>query len=232
MRAQRRADGTFVLHLDRVEREVMEQVVTGVADLLEPEEGAVADRVVDAQDPAAALLASLAAPDEPVAAPEDPAVHRLLPDGSRDDPQVAAEFRRLTEADLRTRKLARLRALADALAGDDERVHPEAEITTEAQDGPVEPGVSLVVPPALAPEMAATLTDVRLVLADRLGLRTDDDTLALEEGRWQPPTGPDGSVDEVVAQTWPYLVASYELFHVVQAALVRAMTDDLRRGRP
>ena len=47
--------------------------------------------------------------------PADPAVARLLPDASRDDPELARSFRRLTESDLRTRKRAGLGLAAAAL---------------------------------------------------------------------------------------------------------------------
>lgn len=53
---------------------------------------------------------------DPVDPPTDPALRRLLPDASRGAPDVAREFRRLTEADLREAKAANLEALRAALA--------------------------------------------------------------------------------------------------------------------
>ena len=79
--------------------------------------------------------------------------------GNRADDAAAAEFRRLTEDGLRRRKVAQLDRAIDALrrAGDDVEL-----------DGRT--AVALVV----------ALTDVRLVLGERLGLRADDDVERLE----------------------------------------------------
>lgn len=93
-------------------------------------------------------------PPGPVAPPEDPAVRRLLPDASS-DPELAAELRRLTEHDLRATKAGHLERLRDALAAAD----PD-----------------LVVTPEDAQAVAAAFTDVRLVLAERLGVRSDADS--------------------------------------------------------
>ncbi|WP_088316970.1 DUF2017 family protein [Kineosporia sp. R_H_3] len=84
---------------------------------------------------------------------EDPAVARLLPDANREDPKVSAEFRRLTEAGLRSRKRATLDRAGAALR----RPDPVVLDAEEAQ------------------ALLKGLTDVRLVLAERLGLRTDQD---------------------------------------------------------
>ena len=43
--------------------------------------------------------------DAPREIPDDPALQRLLPDAHRDDPEVAAEFRRFTERSLREGKV-------------------------------------------------------------------------------------------------------------------------------
>jgi len=97
----------------------------------------------------------------PVAAPRDPAVRRILPDAS-EDPELAAEFRRLTDADLRERKIAGLRTWWHALRTPGGRQGDAVAITA-----------------AEAPAVAAAMTDVRLVLADRLGVRTDEDGEAI-----------------------------------------------------
>jgi len=100
------------------------------------------------EDVLAALEASLAPPP-----PADPAVARLLPDGNRDDADLAAGYRRLTEHGLRERKRAGLERAGSALA------RPEPVLLDDAE--------------ALA--LLKGLTDVRLVLAERLGLHTDED---------------------------------------------------------
>ena len=100
----------------------------------------------------AALEAQLSPPP-----PSDPAVARLLPEGNRDDPELAAGYRRLSEHGLRDRKRAGLGLAATALA----RREP---VVLDADE-------------ALA--LLKALTDVRLVLAERLGVRTDADAEAL-----------------------------------------------------
>ncbi len=84
---------------------------------------------------------------------EDPALARLLPDGHRADPHLAKEFRRLTESGLRARKR---RNLALASAALQRRGH-------------------LVLTAEEAGALLKGLTDLRLVLGERLGLRTDED---------------------------------------------------------
>lgn len=85
--------------------------------------------------------------------PEDPAVLRLLPDVDGDDAERSAEFRRLTEHDLRESKLANLRiALYDlSLTG---RIELD-EAHTRA--------------------WSMALNDVRLVLATRMSLASESD---------------------------------------------------------
>ncbi|WP_426566142.1 DUF2017 domain-containing protein [Angustibacter sp. McL0619] len=90
--------------------------------------------------------------------PGDPAVARLLPDAHRDDPQASADFRRYTEAGLRQRK-------RDGL---------ELARQTLGRDG------NLVLDDAEAQAWVVALTDVRLVLASRMGLEVDDDHVRLE----------------------------------------------------
>ncbi|MFC7489350.1 MULTISPECIES: DUF2017 domain-containing protein [unclassified Knoellia] len=90
----------------------------------------------------------------------DPALERLLPAGNRADDQASAEFRRLTEHGLRQRK-----------AG-----HLESAIRSLRAPGP---GVQLDERAAI--DMVIALTDVRLVLGERLGLREDADVDRLEQ---------------------------------------------------
>lgn len=202
MRGFRYEAGGYRAELDAGEREVVSSVVANVVELLGGEPPDDADGSPDGVAEAAGRSDTSVAPvwrlrTEPVPPPDDPAVHRLLPDASQDDPAVAAEFRRLTEDDLRTAKLARLRWLWTALQ----------------DDGPV-------VPVAQAPAVAATLTDLRLVLAERLGIRTDEDAdrLLRAVGRRRRH----GS-DDVRA----YLVTVYDALTWLQESLVQAM---LARG--
>ncbi|MCL2090752.1 MAG: DUF2017 domain-containing protein [Micrococcales bacterium] len=187
----------YAAMMTRTERTVLGQVVADVQALLVPD---LPVATTSYDDPLWLSTGGLSAGD--VLPPDDPAVARLLPDASRDDPDVAAEFRRLTQEDLRATKVAGLRGLAQRL----DRTPPGFD--TDA----------VVVSLDEAPRTAAALTDVRLVLAERLGLRTDADAEALARELAHPRSADRprrGLGDLYEALTW------------WQETLVRAMTDHL-----
>ncbi len=95
----------------------------------------------------------------------DAAVSRLLPDAYRDDEEAAAEFRRFTADDLAGRKAANARVIAAAVA--------------EAAAGRTPSKV--VVGATEAQAWIRSLTDIRLSVAARLGIETDDAPLPLGE---------------------------------------------------
>jgi hypothetical protein len=215
MRGFKRRRGMYAARLDEDEREVIAALVADVAELLG------AGRL-EARDPAPVPAAdgtprmSL----EPIAPPSDPAVRRLLPDASRDDPEVSAEFRRLTEDDLRAQKIARLTRLWEALTTPTEGWRADA----------------FVVAPDDARDVAASLTDLRLVLAERLDIRTDeqaerlyDSLLVSPQAQLDDDEGPE--VMDPAARR--YLVAVYGALSWLQESLVEMLLHDLRAaGRP
>lgn len=96
---------------------------------------------------------------------DDPARARLLPDAYPDDAPASDEFRRLTESDLAAGKAADAALVA----------------ATVGEGGPV------VLDRRESLAWLHALTDVRLVLADRLGVRRDGDEPATgsdEEAAW------------------------------------------------
>lgn len=142
-------------------------------------------------------------PRAPFFAPDDPAVARLLPDANREDPALAEEFRRLTEHGLRRRKQEALALAAAALRRAEEPVVLTVE---EAQ------------------ALAKGMTDIRLVLAERLGIRTDEDAQALGEvaaavARYRASEA--GESDE--AEAWASAVVLYEELTGLQEDLVKAL---------
>lgn len=157
--AFKRKGDRFVVRLDDVEREVVMGLLQQTLDFLEPAE---AEPTGDAFED---LVATIGMPrlDEQghVTEPEDPALARLLPSGNRQDDAIAAEFRRLTEHGLRERKAQNLGTAIAALAMAD--------------------GDKVTLDLAQAQAMVVALTDVRLLLGERLGLRTDEDADALAE---------------------------------------------------
>lgn len=222
MRAFRRERGLFVAELDADERAAVAAVVADVAQLLGAgrlEDRGEADRPGDDDAPQALppteSLAGLSLRIDDIRAPDDAAVRRLLPDASRNEPQVSAEFRRLTEDDLRQVKTARLTALWDAL-------------TTGPADG--WPRGALVVHPDAGADLAATITDLRLVLADRLGLDDDEASEALyaELERDLPDDDPQ---PDAAGDVRRYLGSIYAALSWLQESLLDVLLDELDRPR-
>jgi Domain of unknown function (DUF2017) len=71
-------------------------------------------------------FAAILATDGPSAPPEDPVLARLLPDAYGDDPEAAGEFRRYTEHDLRSGKVAAAQTVLATLPADGGRVRLSA----------------------------------------------------------------------------------------------------------
>lgn len=174
-RAFKRKGDTFVAKLDDMERGIVAGLMEQVHDLVAPTPppGGAPVSTGDAfDDIVAGLGVSVSAEDQlpdgdgkdndddnPLL--RDPALTRLLPTAHRGDDEIAAEFRRLTEHGLRDRKAGNLAVSIDALRS----------ATGER--------LELTRPQAQA--MVVALTDTRLVLGERLGLRTDEDAVRLDE---------------------------------------------------
>lgn len=163
-RGFKRKGQRFVATFDVMERGVVAGLMEQTRELVAPPERELSGDAFE--DLVAGLGVSVAADDQ-VAGPNevggarDPALERLLPTAHKGDQEVASEFRRLTENDLRDRKATTLTTAIDALrAGDGDKL----ELTRDQ-----------------AHAMVIALTDTRLVLGERLGLRTDEDALELDE---------------------------------------------------
>lgn len=149
--AFRRKGSRVVGRLDQQERAIVAGLMESTRELLEAEE----------QEPSGDVFADLmrqlekpSATDEEVAG-RDPALQRLLPPASREDEQLARDFRAMTEDSLRERKAANLATAIDAVHGaDSDRIELDL---------------------GQAQAVMIALTDVRLVLGERLGLTTDED---------------------------------------------------------
>ena len=214
----RRRAGRVEVALVPEQRELLADLLGQVDQMLDDGEPAAGDGPVDPLVELTGLdptLAALGRDAVPPTKPDDPAVARLLPDGSRDDPEIAAEFRRLTEQGLRARKRSVLRAAGEALSTPQDKLlleRPQAEAILKG------------------------LTDLRLVLAERLGIRTDEDAerlhaivaAQLAAGRQEfevgemPDGGPAGP-DAGQAEAWVAHAALYDLVTWWQESLVEAM---------
>jgi hypothetical protein len=132
-----------VVRLDAAERSVLASLLGAVRALLDDGD----DNAADA-DPLAAFVGMS---DSPVETPEDPILLRLLPDAYQDADE-AAEFRRLTDAELRARKTEAI----DRVLGD--------VASAERNELDLEEGVGMWV---------QAVNDVRLVLGTRLDVQED-----------------------------------------------------------
>ncbi len=210
---RRGAGGVLEARLDRRERAVLAEVVEGVVDLLgvrgadlAPPNGPAADDDGAGDGPRGQDL-RLAWPE--IAPPQDPALRRLLPDAAA-DAGLAAELRRLTEQDLRETKTHQVGLLHAAL------VAPTADLVVAGPD---------------ARAVAAALTDVRLVLGERLGLREDRDAervyrLAVDDEPDAADDEPDAADDDEDA-TARFLAAVYVVLSELQESLVERLVEDL-----
>jgi hypothetical protein len=127
--------------------QVMTLVAAENAETLPDPPGEAGDEIAALE----ALLYALPA-DQTPATPEDPVLARLLPDGYRDDPEAASEFRRYTEPALRSAKQQVAQQMLDTLPDAGGRIH----LTKEQ-----------------AMAWLKALNDVRLALGIRLGVTED-----------------------------------------------------------
>lgn len=234
MRAFRREGDALVAEVDPGEREVLATVVADVAELLgggrfeeRARETGRAHRADASADAEASLLMRLRL--EPLPSPDDPAVHRLLPDASRDDAAVSQEFRRLTEDDLRQQKIDRLAELFDALAvdalanGADAGDGAAGSRRSRRARGRHEAAAVVRVDVARAPALAATLTDVRLVLGERLGVTDEEASARLEDEVVATRPG----ADDHAAQARQYLGSVFLALGWWQETLMACLLADL-----
>jgi hypothetical protein len=111
---------------------------------------------------------------------DDPALERLFPVAYRDDPDAAAEFRRYTRSGLVDTKTAKAGTVAAALLGGSGDDGGTIELTDDE-----------------AERWLPVLTDLRLIVAERLGIRADDDPV---------PNDPLGDVYDWLGQLQAYLI--------------------------
>jgi hypothetical protein len=192
-KAFRRKGARFVAQLDEDERGVVVWLLKQTYELLAPEPREPSGDAFDD------LVARMGLPrlsdlaDESERPLRDPALERLLPSAHRDDPELAEEFRRLTEHGLREGKAANLAtAMAALLDSEGDKVRLDQD---QAQ------------------ATVVALTDTRLLLGERLGLRSDEDADALQD-RLEATSEDDPRL---------YLAACYDFLTWLQESLVQAL---------
>lgn len=195
-----------VAMLDESERAVVARIVADVALLLGAEPFGMTSPVDRDAGPTDedALFAALGRISEHADDPDDPAVLVLLPHASRDDRDVAHEFRRLTEQDLRVHKTDRLRTMWEALSDD---------------------GPDWLVPYDEALATASALTDIRLVVASRLGVETEDDSELLRSELATAVESDDGPAGRAEAERI-WLGMLFESLGWLQQSLLDTLMED------
>lgn len=208
---QRRGAGV-VAWLDLDERAVVGQLAEQVREIVAPgAPGASAAGEGGTADPFESIVAGLGHLSTDVGTPDparstgldeerDPALDRLFPAGHRGDADEAREFRRLTEGGLRQRKADNLATLQ--------------RVVTRPSVNPADPE-EMVLAEGEAVASVVALTDIRLVMGERLGLRTDDDAERLER-----------AVDELAGDDpAAYAVMLYDFLTWLQESLSRALSE-------
>lgn len=192
---KRRRRGGLLATFEPGEANVIASLTGQVVELLRDRNGESASD----PDPLAGELGLSGGPSLP---PDDPVLQRLLPDAYRDDSGEAAEFRRFTERSLTSAKVANAETVLATLkdAGLD-----EASFDEDAEDQ--EP-LEVELDAEAVQAWLRTLTDVRLSLAVRLGIESDEDAMLLHQ-----------SEDEAVRA----MTELYDWLGYVQETLVTAL---------
>lgn len=144
---ERAESGALTVMLEPVEQVILGSLLDQVIHLLDP------DGMTRPEHNPLDVLLDLGAQIH-VTPPTDPVLARLLPDAHHDDEQIAAEFRRFTEHDVRREKVSRARQVRHRLASGDE---------------------TITVEPNAVEDWLRALNDVRLALGTRLGVEEDSE---------------------------------------------------------
>lgn len=205
MRVAASAHGTVRIDMDSTERRLLTGLFTDTVDMLEgthahdvAEQGSHGRQDTAAAGPVESETRGLGEEFErmmapgPSTPPDDAALRRLLPDVDTADAERSTEFRQFTEPDLRASKLANLRICLVTL---DRAGRIELD-TNEAR------------------AWLIALNDVRLVMATRMGIETDDDMTRLE------------ATAEEASETVQLYLSVYDLLTWTQERLVGALAGE------
>lgn len=190
-KAFRRKRGRIVGTLDEDEINVVIHLLGLARDFVAPDQEPSGDPFWD-------LVAGMGEADAAPAEPADPALRRLLPPAHRTDSEQADEFRRLTEHSLRTRKAANADRAIEILES-------SRGSKVELDDGQ-------------AQAIMVALTDIRLILGERLELCTDEDSERLREQLDAALRG-EAEMDPAQAQQMAY----YDFLSWLQESLAMAL---------
>jgi len=147
--------GRLLADIEAHEAVLLRQVVTEIRDLLSDPESDDTKSV--------GIVAGSGSAD--AGAMQDPVTARLLPDGHRSDPDLAEDYRGLTEAGLRAEKRADAALLLQTVGENGGRIELDA---------------------AAAEAWLRTINDVRLSIGVRLDINESDDPMVRAEQTGDP----------------------------------------------
>ncbi|MEL4505239.1 DUF2017 domain-containing protein [Luteococcus sp. H138] len=195
MRGVEPEDGFLVIHFDAEEPGLLAGMVDQLAELLTDQDLMAAPMEHDAEpepdaDPfarweaefsqdQAPTVETMGLPDDEDGDEVDPVIRRLFPDAYPDDPAASHDFRRFTQAQQRSLKVADAHTVVNDLQHTDRRGRcrlPQAHVTPWLK----------------------TLTNVRLALAVRLDIT---DEISADEAAQLPESDPRSWLYEVYAWT-------------------------------
>lgn len=154
---RRRRRGWVIATFDPDEANVLVSLAGQIVELLRDRNGAEQS----SPDP----LGSALGVGGPSQRPDDPVLQRLLPDAYADDAEEAAEFRRFTERSLTSTKVDNAEQLIGSfILGGFDSSGPPVEVEVELDHTGVQAWLR-------------ALTDIRLAVAIRMGIETDEDVL-------------------------------------------------------
>lgn len=208
----------FQAALTMGERLVLARTARDVVELLGGTEDHDQDPDAEPQAPVLDQLLNLFDTPGNALPPQDPAVLALLPTASLDE-EVAQEFRRFTENELRDAKVTRLLTLSRLLL--EVPQHTEQDVH-----------LPLLVPAAQAQAIAGALTDLRLVLAQRLGVESERDSNEVQDLATAVMSDEDQENMNDEEYRRHLLASLYLVTAYLLESLSECLLDHFRRNRP
>lgn len=194
-----RVETTFELAEGRMLSNLARQVIELLHDRNAPPE---------AEDDPLAAEVGMTGAHQP---PEDPVLRRLLPDGYSDDEEESAEFRKYTEQSLTLAKVDNARTLLDSL--DDAGIN----------DNPPAENLEVELDDIQIPAWLRALNDMRLSLAVRLGIDSEDEAAGLEQAVVDAQNEEAGAQDSDSESSEHMMREVYLWLGYVQESLVGAL---------
>ena len=163
MKKFKRRGGVISTRFSSYEVELLASLVTQLVDMISDGDPQEYETDAEPADPFALWAKDLAAdPSEPEVS-DDPVLQRLFPNPYPHDAAAASDFRRFTERDLKTKKIA------------------EAQVVLERLRGTDQGSVDVRIPAEEVDVWLRTLTSVRLAVATRLGITDTESAEQLAE---------------------------------------------------